>query len=79
MYPGAHFTIHTVFRYIVEVVATNDNCTGHFCGHDLTGQNTATDGDVTSERAFLVCTCRPESEPEDKSRRYEWTHQRKYH
>ena len=55
MHPGTYVTIRTVFGYIVEVVTANDNCTSHFCGHDLTGQNTATDGDVTGERAFLVC------------------------
>jgi hypothetical protein len=46
---------HTVFRNIMQVVSSDDYSTGHFGRHDLASQNTATDGNVTNEGAFLVC------------------------
>ena len=45
----------TVLGDVVEVVPSGDKRTGHFGGNDLAGQDTATDGDFTSEGALLVC------------------------
>ncbi len=39
----------------MEIFPANDEGTVHFGGDDCAGQDTATDGDETSERAFLVC------------------------
>lgn len=44
----------TVFGDVVEVVTTDDDGTEHFDGHNLAGQDTATDGDITGEGALLV-------------------------
>lgn len=48
-------TILTVFGNIMEVVPSDDNGAGHFGGNNFAGQDTATDGDFTSEWAFLIC------------------------
>jgi len=39
----------------VEVFSADDKCAVHLGGDDGAGQDTATDGDETSERALLVC------------------------
>jgi hypothetical protein len=39
----------------VEVLSADDECAVHLGGNDGTGQDTATDGDETSEWALLVC------------------------
>lgn len=39
----------------VKVLAADDEGTVHLGGNDGTGQDTATDGDETSEGALLVC------------------------
>lgn len=44
-----------VFGDEVEVFSADDECAVHLGGDDGTGQDTATDGDETSERALLVC------------------------
>jgi len=46
--------LRTVLGDIVEVVPADDNGTGHFGGNNLSGEDAATDGDVTSEGALLV-------------------------
>lgn len=40
----------------VEVLAADDDGTVHLGGDDGAGQDTATDGDETSEGALLVCS-----------------------
>lgn len=42
----------------VEVLAADDDGTVHLGGDDGAGQDTATDGDETGERALLVCSRR---------------------
>ena len=44
-----------VFGNEVEVFSADDECTVHLGGNDSTGQDTATNGDETSEGALLVC------------------------
>ena len=44
----------TVFRDVVEVVPADDHSTGHLRRDDATGEDASTDGDFTSEGAFLV-------------------------
>ena len=39
----------------VKVLAADNQGTVHLGGNDGAGQDTATDGDETSERALLVC------------------------
>ena len=39
----------------VEVFSADDESSVHLGGNDGTGQDTATDGDETGERALLVC------------------------
>lgn len=39
----------------MQVVPANDDRAVHFRGDDTAGEDTATDGDVTGERALLVC------------------------
>lgn len=39
----------------VKVLATDDDGTVHLGGNDSAGQDTATDGDLTSEGALLIC------------------------
>jgi hypothetical protein len=39
----------------VEVFSADDECSVHPGGNDCAGQDTATDGDETGERALLVC------------------------
>ncbi len=53
--PFLQRTLRTVFGNVVEVVPANDDRAVHFRGDDTAGEDTATDGDVTSERALLVC------------------------
>lgn len=48
--PGAR----TVFRDVVEVVAADDEGSGHLCGDDTASEDTATDGHISSEGALLV-------------------------
>ena len=45
----------TVLGDVVEVVPADDEGAVHFGGDDLASQDTATDGDVASEGALLVC------------------------
>lgn len=45
----------------VEVLAADDDGTVHLGGNDGAGQDTATDGDETSEGALLVCSRIPVS------------------
>ena len=44
----------TVFRNVMKVVPSDDDCTGHFCRHDFASQNTTTDRDVASKWTLLV-------------------------
>jgi hypothetical protein len=44
----------TVFGNVVQVVPSDDDCAGHFCRHDLAGEDATTDGNFTGEGAFLV-------------------------
>lgn len=44
----------TVLRDEMEVVAADNDGTGHLGGDDLAGKNATTDGDLTSEGALLV-------------------------
>lgn len=44
-----------VFGDEMEVFAADDECSVHLCRNDGACQDTATDGDFTSERTFLVC------------------------
>jgi hypothetical protein len=44
-----------VFGDEVEVLAADDDGTVHLGRDDGTGQDTATDGDHSGERALLVC------------------------
>ena len=46
----------TVLGDVVEVVPTDDKRAGHFGRYDTAGQDAATDGDVASEWALLVCS-----------------------
>ena len=39
----------------VKIFSADDKSSVHLCGNDGTSQDTATDGDETSERALLVC------------------------
>lgn len=45
----------------VKVLSADDDGTGHLGGDNLTGQDTATDGNETSPGALLVCLSVPES------------------
>ena len=47
--------VTVVLGDVVEVLAANDNGTVHLGGDDTAGQDTATDGNETSEGALLVC------------------------
>ena len=47
--------ISGVFGNEVEVFAADDESSVHFSGDDGACEDTATDRDFTSERAFLVC------------------------
>ena len=47
--------ISGVFGNEVEVFAADDESSVHFGGNDGACEDTATDRDFTSERAFLVC------------------------
>ena len=47
--------ISRVFGDEVEVFAADDKGSVHFGGDDGACEDTATDRDFTSERAFLVC------------------------
>ena len=44
----------TVFGDVVEVVAADDDRSVHFGRNDTAGEDAATNGDLASERAFLV-------------------------
>lgn len=48
------FLVTGVLGDEVEVLATDDEGTVHLGGDDGTGQDTATDGDLTDEGALLV-------------------------
>jgi hypothetical protein len=43
-----------IFLHVVEVVSTDNNSVGHLGGNNHTLDDTASDGDVASERAFLI-------------------------
>lgn len=47
-------TVRTVLGDVVKVIPTDDEGAGHLGGNDTAGQDTTTDGDVTSEGALLV-------------------------
>ena len=47
--------VTVVLGDVVQVLAADDQGTVHLGGDDGAGQDTATDGDETSERALLVC------------------------
>ena len=44
-----------VLRDVVEVFTADDEGTVHLGGHNGAGQDTATDGNLASEGALLVC------------------------
>lgn len=44
----------TVLGDVVEVVPSDDESAGHFGGHNLASQDTATDGHIAGEGALLV-------------------------
>jgi len=46
--------VSVVFLDEVEVVSSDDDGSVHFGGHDSTGQNLTSDGDVSDEWALLV-------------------------
>jgi len=46
--------VTVVLRDVVEIVTPDDKCSVHLGGDNGTAQDTSTDGDETSERAFLV-------------------------
>lgn len=46
--------VTVVLLDVVQVFTTDNDGAFHFSGHDLTGKNTTTDGDVTSEGALLI-------------------------
>ena len=46
--------ITTVFRNVMKVVSSDDNSSLHFRGDTNTFQNTPTNRDIASERAFFV-------------------------
>lgn len=39
----------------MEVVPTDHECSCHLGGDDTTSENATTDGNISSERALLVC------------------------
>jgi hypothetical protein len=45
-----------VFGDEVEVFPADDYRSVHLCGDNCSSKDTATDGNQSSERAFLVCT-----------------------
>lgn len=47
--------ITVVFGDVVEVFTADNESTVHLGGHNGTGQDTATDGNETSEGALLIC------------------------
>lgn len=47
--------VTVVLGDVVEVLAADDQSTVHLGRNDSTSQDTATDGDTTSEGALLVC------------------------
>jgi hypothetical protein len=52
--------VTVVLGDVVEVVSPDNEGPVHLSGDDGTGQDTATDGDETSERAFLVYWITPD-------------------
>jgi hypothetical protein len=46
-----------VFSDIVKVIASDDNCSVHFCFHNNTGEDAAADRNVTSEWTLFVDIC----------------------
>lgn len=46
--------VTVVFGDVVEVVPADDDGAGHLRGHDTAGQDATTDGNFTSEGAFLI-------------------------
>lgn len=47
--------VTVVLGDVVEVFTADDDGTVHLGGDDTAGQDTATDGNLTSEGALLVC------------------------
>jgi hypothetical protein len=43
-----------IFLPIMEIIATNNNCSLHFCGDDNTAKNSTTNGYVAGEWTLLV-------------------------
>lgn len=52
---GVSLLVSGVLGDEVKVFSSNDEGTVHLGGNDGASQDTATDGDETGERAFLVC------------------------
>lgn len=48
------FLVPSIFWYVMEVLAADDQRAVHFRGDDGTSKDTATDGDFASEGAFLI-------------------------
>ena len=48
------FLVSGIFGYEVKVFAANDESAVHFGGNNSTGEDTAADGDLSCEGAFLV-------------------------
>ena len=48
------FFVTTVLGNVVQVIPSNDDSSLHLGGHDLSDQNSTTDGNITSEGAFLI-------------------------
>ena len=48
------FLVSRVFGNEVKVFAANDESAVHFGGDDSSSEDTAADGDLASERAFLI-------------------------
>lgn len=48
--------ISGVFGNKVEIFTSDDKSSVHFGGDDGAGKNTAADGDLPSERTFLICS-----------------------
>lgn len=44
----------TVLLNVVQVVPSDDDCSLHLGGHDLTDQDSSSDGNISSEGALLV-------------------------
>lgn len=50
--------VTAVLGNVVEVFASDDNCTVHLGRDNTSGQDTTTDGHLSGEGALLVCSFR---------------------